>query len=277
MQAYWRKCPKILELTDSPSKQGPWQIYLTNPSRQLSCLLIGWRQWFVQYSRRGTELPSVANYRAVSLTSVACKVLERILKRAILLFIIGCIAIADFRHGFLPRRSCLSNLMIPEETIRWLMDDGNTADVVNLDFANAFDSVIYRFLLTQLGSFGPCEKVVRWIRSYPTGRTFRVKVAHALSHETRIKSGAPQELVIGPLLFLLFINDLIELSSRAAFKLAQCVDVLFIFYTFSFSYILSCLCKFKNCSSFLTNLLRKFDLMISTLPFLFEQLFTSMA
>ncbi len=88
------------------------------------------------------------------------------------------------------------------------MDDGNTADGVYLDFAKAFDSVKHRFLLARLESFGLCAKVVRWMRSYLTRRTYRVQVADVLSQETRIKSGVPQESVIGPLLFLLFVNDL---------------------------------------------------------------------
>ncbi len=96
-----------------------------------------------------------------------------------------------------------------------LMDDGNTADVVYLYFAKAFDSVNHRFLLAKPELFGLCDKVVRWIRSHLTGRTNRVRVANALSQETRIKSGVPQGSVIGPLLFLLFVNDQCD---NAAFR-----------------------------------------------------------
>ncbi len=71
-----------------------------------------------------------------------CKVFGRILKRAILSFLIQCKALTGCQYGFLPQRSCLSNLLILEETISRLMDDGNTADVVYLDFANAFDPLV---------------------------------------------------------------------------------------------------------------------------------------
>ncbi len=83
------------------------------------------------------------------------------------------------------------------------MNDGNTADVVYLDFAKAFASVNYRFLLAKLESFGLCEKVVRWIRTYLTGRTYKVQVTDAFSQETSFKSRVREGSVIEPGLFLL--------------------------------------------------------------------------
>ncbi len=97
---------------------------------------------------------NVANCRPVSLTSVVCKVFERILKRAILSFLIPSKALTGCQHGSLSRRSCLSNFLILEETIARFMDNGNTAGVVYLDFAKEFDSVNRRFLLVKLESFG---------------------------------------------------------------------------------------------------------------------------
>ncbi len=86
------------------------------------------------------------------------------------------------------------------------MDDKNTTDVVYLDFAKAFESVNLVFLLAKLESFGLCGKVGRWIKSNLTERTYKVQVA--LSQETKINSGLPQRSVIGPIIFLLFANDL---------------------------------------------------------------------
>ncbi len=77
--------------------------------------------------------------------------------RATLLFVSECKTLT----GCLSHRSCLSNLLILEETIARLIDDRNTADVVYLDFAKAFDSDNHRFLLAKLESFGLCEKCVR--------------------------------------------------------------------------------------------------------------------
>ncbi len=93
------------------------------------------------------------------------------------------------------------------------MEDGNTADVLYLNFAKAFDSVNQRLLLAKLESFGLCENVIRWIRSYLTERTYKVQVADELSQWTRIKSGVPQGSMIGPLLFLLFVNDFLNVTT----------------------------------------------------------------
>ncbi len=111
----------------------------------------------------------VANYRPVSLTAVVCKAFERILKRAILSFISECKAITGYQRSFLQQ-----NPVVPFES----------PDTRSNDY-----SVNYRFLLAKLELFGRCEKVVLWIRSCLTGRTYRVQVDDILSQETRIKSG----------------------------------------------------------------------------------------
>ncbi len=77
------------------------------------------------------------------------------------------------------------------------MNDGNTADVVYLDFAKAFDSVNHRFLLAKFESFGLCEKVVRWVRSY-------------LTEETRIKSAIPTPNSLPFIIVLTFCIVVIE-------------------------------------------------------------------
>ncbi len=85
------------------------------------------------------------------------------------------------------------------------MGYGNTAGVVYLDFAKAFDSANHRFLLAKPEPFGLCEKSSDG--SDPIGRE-ELTVADALSQETKIRSGVHQGLAIGPLLFLVFVNDL---------------------------------------------------------------------
>ncbi len=95
-----------------------------------------------------------------------------------------------------------------EEAATRTRDEGHTVDVVYLDFAKAFDSVNHRFLLAKMKSFGLDDVVVRWIEAFLSGRASRVHVGGEHSAAIPMHSGVLQGFVIGPLLFLLFVNGL---------------------------------------------------------------------
>ncbi len=78
------------------------------------------------------------------------------------------------QHGFLPRRSCLSNLILQEERVTRLLDEGHTVDLVYFDFAKAFDSVNHQFLLAKLKSSAIDGAVLNWIKSYLSNRSYQV-------------------------------------------------------------------------------------------------------
>ncbi len=104
-------------------------------------------------------------FRPSSLTSVVCKIREMILKEKLLAHLSQLSLLTTKQHGFLPRRSTLTNLLSAEETVtRWL-DEGDTVDIVYLDFAKSFDSVNHRLLLTKLKCYGIAPSVINWIES----------------------------------------------------------------------------------------------------------------
>ncbi len=114
------------------------------------------------------------------------------------------------QHGFLPRRSTVTNLLSAEETVtRWL-DEGDTVDIVYLDFAKAFDSVNRRLLLTKSKCYGIAPSVINWIESYLRQRSFQVSVNGSLSQVAEAVSGVPQGSVLGPILFVIYVNDLTD-------------------------------------------------------------------
>jgi hypothetical protein len=157
---------------------------------------------------KGGDRHDPANYRPISLTSVVCKVFERIIRESLRNHLQLSGGLCPFQHGFRQGRSCITNLLTAREIWASVLDCGRSLDVVYVDFSKAFDKVPHRRLQIKLQHYGVRGKLLDWIIDFLSRRTAKVMVNGSLSAPFAITSGVPQGSVLGPELFSLFVSDL---------------------------------------------------------------------
>lgn len=131
-----------------------------------------------------------SNYRPVSLTFVACKVMERIIRDRLMSHLSGNNILAFQQHGFRSKRACSTNLLETMDYCTKALTSNQWLDMIFLDFAKAFDKVSHRRLLQKLAAYGISGKLLAW---------------------NDVDSGVPQGSVLRPVLFIIFINKLADL------------------------------------------------------------------
>ena len=175
--------------------------------KRLSKFPTKWKEGIVSPIQKENERVNVKNYCPVTLLSIVSKRFEKILFRSIAPAFLNFVS--EFQYGFLPRKSIVLQLIT---SLSRIYGNLNTAGHVNLlalfDFSKAFDKIKHDIVLKKLTQLGVSEKFFHLLRDYLNGRTQRVKINNSLSDKMSITSGVPQGSILGPLFFLIYINDL---------------------------------------------------------------------
>ncbi len=198
--------PKVL--VHLAKEIAPILTLIFNKSIQTGVVPADWRNAHVAPIYKKGQKFLAENYRPISLTSVCCKVLEHSITSAIMTHAEANNILYNNQHGFRKQRSCETQLIEFLDEISSNLDQGKQTDVLVMDFAKAFDKVSHSLLTHKLQAYGITGKINQWIRNWLSNRSQSVIVEGHKSDPVSVDSGVPQGSVLGPSLFLYYINDI---------------------------------------------------------------------
>ena len=159
------------------------------------------------YFQKGNK-QDPGNYRPVSLTSVICKLLESNIREVMMEHLSSHKLLSDSQFGFRKNRSTILQLLTVMEDWTEALDNNLQVDTVYMDFRKAFDSVPHKRLIKKLEGYGINGTLLKWLKNFLNERKQRVVINGKTSKWTDVLSGIRQGSILGPILFIIYINDL---------------------------------------------------------------------
>ena len=166
------------------------------------------------------------NYRPVSLTSIVCKIMEKFVKVMVLGHLTNHDLLSPKQYGFISGRSTVTKLLCYLEECIEIIVGGGVVDTIYLDFAKAFDTVPRQRLINKLNSYGIIGNILNWITAFLSNRSQIVRVNGAHSKSSQVISGIPQGSALGPILLVIYINDLPDAVNSSKFLFADDTKIL---------------------------------------------------
>ena len=166
---------------------------------------LAWKQAYMFPVHKKGDRSNIDNYRGTSALCATSKLFELVVMEPIFAHCQN--AIAEEQHGFLPKRSCATNLICFTGYVIDSFVERSQTDAIYTDLTAAFDKINHRIAIAKLDRFGFTGNLLSWLDSYLSGRTISVKIGDDLSESFSATSGIAQGSHLGPLMFLLFFND----------------------------------------------------------------------